>query len=101
MVGQPVLNMLKHSAQWRKDGTGMMASPFAEGAAFLKSGPSEPAPDLQLHFVVSIVDDHARKLHWGHGFSCHVCNLRPKSRGHVYLQSSDPLAAPGQTPSIT
>ena len=38
-------------------------------------------PDLQLFFVVAMVDDHARKLHLGHGFSCHVCVLRPKSRG--------------------
>ncbi|PXX89124.1 glucose-methanol-choline oxidoreductase [Marinobacter vulgaris] len=87
-------NMLGHSLQWRKDGTGMVSSPFAEGAAFLKSDPGLDTPDLQLHFVVSIVEDHARKLHWGHGFSCHVCNLRPKSRGRVFLGSADPMAEP-------
>ncbi|MFO1267934.1 MAG: hypothetical protein U1F25_01720 [Rubrivivax sp.] len=31
-------------------------------------------------FVLGIVDDHARKLHWGHGISCHVDVLRPFSR---------------------
>jgi choline dehydrogenase-like flavoprotein len=92
-------NMLRHSLQWRKDGTGMVASPFAEGAAFLKSDPALDTPDLQLHFVVSIVEDHARKLHWGHGFSCHVCNLRPKSRGRVFLKSADPMAEPAIDPN--
>jgi len=92
-------SMLSHSLQWRKDGTGMMASPFAEGAAFVKSDPGLELPDLQLHFVVSIVEDHARKLHWGHGFSCHVCSLRPKSRGRVFLQSADAMAEPGIDPN--
>ena len=92
-------DMARHALQWRKDGTGMMSSPFAEGAAFLKSDPGLDTPDLQLHFVVSIVEDHARKLHWGHGFSCHVCNLRPKSRGRVFLRSSDPMAEPAIDPN--
>ncbi|MCA8894463.1 MAG: glucose-methanol-choline oxidoreductase, partial [Amphiplicatus sp.] len=30
----------------------------------------------------------------GGGYSCHVCVLRPKSRGSVRLQSPDPLAPP-------
>jgi choline dehydrogenase-like flavoprotein len=30
----------------------------------------------------------------GTGFTCHVCVLRPKSRGNVALGSADPLAAP-------
>jgi choline dehydrogenase-like flavoprotein len=39
--------------------------------------PDVPMPDLQLVFVLAIVDDHARKLHMGHGISCHVDVLRP------------------------
>jgi choline dehydrogenase-like flavoprotein len=86
--------MLKHIAQWRRDGTGMIATPFAEGAAFLKSSPDVERADVQLHFVISVVDDHARKLRLGYGYSLHVCALRPFSRGEVSLQSSDPLADP-------
>ncbi len=93
-------NLFKHILQWRKDGTGMIATPFAEGAAFVKSEASVTRPDLQLHFVISVVDDHARKLTLGHGFSCHVCVLRPHSRGRVFLKSSDPLAAPGIDPNF-
>lgn len=46
------------------------------------------------------MDDHARQLHWGYGFSCHVCVLRPHSRGQVVLQSADPLAAPAIDPGF-
>ena len=41
------------------------------------------APDLQLIFVIAMVDDHARKMHLGHGISCHVDVIHPKSRGEV------------------
>lgn len=82
-------SLVKSIFEWRNHRTGMLTSPFAEAGAFLKSNPSLDRPDLQMHFVVGIVDDHSRKLHLGHGFSCHICVLRPKSRGSVKLASSD------------
>ena len=90
---------LKEMLRWRKDGNSMVATPFAEGAAFLKTSPAEERPDIQLHFVISIVDDHARKLHLGHGYSCHICALRPYSRGSVGLNSADPMAPPRIDPA--
>lgn len=89
-----LLDLGRAGLRWRKDGTGMFASPFAEGGAFLKSDPAIERPDLQLHFVVGIVDQHMRKIHFRFGYSCHVCVLRPESRGHVGLQSSDPAHPP-------
>ncbi len=80
--------------RWFKDGSGMFASPMAEGGGFLKSSPSLDRPDLQLHFVIGIVDDHMRKIHLGFGYSCHVCVLRPHSRGTVGLNSPDPAKPP-------
>ena len=82
-----LLALAKAGLKWRKTGTGMFASPFAEGGAFFKSDPSVERPDLQLHFVVGIVDDHMRKIHLKFGYSCHVCVLRPFSRGAVGLSS--------------
>lgn len=94
------INLTKHLFAWRKNGSGMLATPFAEGAAFIKTSPNLSRPDVQLHFVISIVDDHARKLHLGYGFSCHLCALRPYSRGEVFLESGDPLADPGIDPKF-
>ncbi len=69
---------------------GMFTSNFAESGGFLYTDPAEPSPDVQVHFVRALVDDHGRTLHWGHGFSAHVCILRPKSVGRVSLRSANP-----------
>ena len=96
----PTVRTIREIFRWRRDGSGMIASPGAEAGAFLKTDPSQPRPDIQLHFVTAIIDDHARKLHLGYGFSCHVCVLRPKSSGSVFLASADPHAAPGIDPGF-
>ena len=80
--------------EWRKHRSGMLTTNFAEAGGFIKTSPAEPTPDLQLHFVVGKLIDHGRKTTFGHGYSCHVCLMRPQSRGRVSLASSDPLAAP-------
>ncbi len=91
--------MLRELLQFRRARRGMLTTNFAEGGGFLKSRPELPIPDLQLHFVVALVDSHARKLHWGHGLSCHVCLLRPQSRGTVGLQGADPALPPRIDPA--
>ncbi|WP_336366451.1 GMC family oxidoreductase [Marinobacter sp. C2H3] len=88
------VDLLRQIGQYRRERRGMITSNFAEGGGFLKSRPDLAEPDLQLHFVVAMVDDHARTLHTGHGFSCHVCLLHPKSRGTVTLRDANPASAP-------
>jgi choline dehydrogenase len=80
--------------EWKNQRTGMVTSSIATCGAFLRSAPDVAVPDLQLVFVLGIVDDHARKLHLGHGISCHVDLLRPHSRGTVGLASANPHDAP-------
>lgn len=87
-------NILRQIGSWRREGGGIIATPSAEAGAFLKSRPELDRPDLQLHFVIGIVDDHTRKLHLGYGYSCHVCVLRPFSRGEVGLRDANPLSPP-------
>ncbi|UXH77295.1 GMC family oxidoreductase [Roseateles amylovorans] len=88
------VRLLQEIARYRSTRRGMITTNFAECGGFLRTRSGLPAPNVQLHLVVSIVEDHARRLRWGHGLSCHVCLLRPRSRGHLRLQSADPLAAP-------
>ncbi len=89
-----LLRLAKAGLHWRKTGEGLFASPMAEGGAFFRSTPDQPKPDLQIHFVVGIVDQHMRKLHLADGFSANVCVLRPASRGQLGLASSNPGHAP-------
>ena len=72
----------------------MLTTNFAEAGAFLRSSDDAATPDLQLHFVIGKLIDHGRKTVFGHGYSCHVCLLRPDSRGSLRLASADPAAAP-------
>ncbi len=93
------LRMTRAILEWRKTGKGMAASPLAEGGAFFRSSPALARPDLQLHFVIAIVDDHSRKMHFSAGYSCHVCVLRPKSRGEVGLVDLQAASAPRIDPN--
>jgi len=79
---------------------GMMTTNFGESGGFIYTDRKEPSPDIQLIFVRSVVDDHGRKLHWGHGYSMHVTVIRPKSRGRVFLQNADPSAPPAIDPAF-
>jgi choline dehydrogenase-like flavoprotein len=89
-----LLRLMRAFWRYRRERRGMVATNFAEAGGFLKTRPDLDIPDIQLHFVVAIVEDHARRLRAAHGFSCHVCLLRPKSRGAVALAGNDPHAAP-------
>ena len=92
--------MARGVLEWRKSRTGMLTTNFAEAGGFVKSDPSEPVPDLQLHFVIGKLVDHGRKTVFGHGYSAHVCLLQPKSRGSVTLASRDPMALPLVDPNF-
>jgi choline dehydrogenase-like flavoprotein len=89
-----IVRMLRGIFEWRRARSGMLTTNFAEAGGFIKSAPEEAIPDLQWHFVVGKLVDHGRKTVFGHGYSCHVCLLRPKSRGTLRLASADPAAAP-------
>ena len=88
------VNAIKGIFEWRRARSGMLTTNFAEAGGFIKSSPNQTLPDLQLHFVIGKLIDHGRKTVFGHGYSCHVCLLRPKSRGTLQLASSDPMIAP-------
>ncbi|HCT7101482.1 GMC family oxidoreductase [Pseudomonas aeruginosa] len=83
------LKMIPQVWRYLRRRRGMLASNFVECGGFLKTRDDLEVPDIQLHFAPAIVMDHARKLATGHGLSCHVCLLRPKSRGTVKLASAD------------
>ena len=79
---------------------GMLTTNYAESGGYFYVDKSEASPDIKLTFVRSVVDDHGRKLHWGHGYSCHTTLLRPHSRGSLWLNSANPSDAPAINPAF-
>jgi len=94
------INLVKGVFEWRGRRSGLLTTNFAEAGGFARSGPGVDRPDLQFHFLIGKLIDHGRKTALGHGYSCHVCLLRPKSRGSVTLASADPAAPPRIDPNF-
>ena len=78
--------------EWRRQRTGVITSNVGESGAFFRLRRDSAAPEIEVLFVIGIVDDHTRKKHLGHGFSLHVTLMHPKSRGEVRLATTDPNA---------
>ncbi|MGI9170628.1 MAG: GMC oxidoreductase, partial [Caulobacteraceae bacterium] len=88
------LNRLTTGLSYLVAGAGPGRQNFLEAGAFLKSRPDLDRPDLQLHCVLAIMKDHGKQAAEKDGFSVHVCQLRPESRGRVALRSADPFDDP-------
>ena len=80
--------------EWRRSRSGFLTSPLAEAGGFAKTAPSVEVPDVQFHFVPAVLEDHGRTKVKIAGFSCHVCVLRPESRGTVRLSGPRAKHAP-------
>ncbi|HVC37908.1 MAG TPA: GMC family oxidoreductase N-terminal domain-containing protein [Gammaproteobacteria bacterium] len=90
-----MLRFMREFGRYRRERRGMLCTNVAEAGGFLKTDAALPRPDVQLHFCVAIVHNHGRSVqHLWHGYSLHVCVLRPQSRGQVSLASADPATAP-------
>ncbi len=71
--------------------SGPGTSNIAETGGFVRSRfAADARPDMQLHFVPAILDDHGRNRLPGRGYTLHACALRPRSRGHLALASANP-----------
>jgi choline dehydrogenase len=73
---------------------GMFTSNIAEAGGFAKTRPDLDRPDVQFHFIPGHLKNHGRTPVFGYGYSLHVCQLRPKSRGTIALRSANPSDPP-------
>ncbi|MEM9229682.1 MAG: choline dehydrogenase [Pseudomonadota bacterium] len=81
-------------AQWLFTRRGLGASNQFESAAFIRSRPGVPYPDIQYHFLPMAIRYDGQAPPEGHGFQAHVGPMRSASRGEVTLKSADPRTAP-------
>lgn len=75
-------------------GSGIGRQQFLESGAFVRSREGLSRPDVQIHGVLAIMRDHGKQRTEADGFSLHLCQLRPESRGRITIASADPLADP-------
>lgn len=91
-----ILGVLKHGLAYVLTRDGQVATPTSQALAFVKTRPSEPIPDAQIHFMpmgYSISDSAIKVLPTPAMMA--VPNVsRPKSRGKLLLASEDPLKPP-------
>jgi len=85
---------IRIGAQWFFSRTGPLAIGINQGGLFTRVLPESKTPDIQFHIATLSADMAGAKPHPFSGFTLSVCQLRPESRGHVELASSDPMAAP-------
>ena len=80
-------------------GTGPGRQQYLESGAFIPSRPGLSRPDIQIHAVLAVMRDHGKVKATQDGFSLHLCQLRPESRGRIGLHSADPFADPKIEPN--
>jgi choline dehydrogenase len=80
--------------QYLFKGTGMGRQQFLESGAFVRSREGLSRPDVQVHGVLAIMKDHGKERVKKDGFSFHLCQLRPESRGRIEVASADPFTDP-------
>jgi choline dehydrogenase len=89
------LSLLRNGWNYLIHRRGAFSSNLAESGGFVLSRyAQDDRPDIQLHFVPALLDDHGRNRLEGDGMTIHACSLRPRSRGQLLLKSANPLDAP-------
>ncbi|KZN30337.1 choline dehydrogenase [Pseudoalteromonas luteoviolacea S2607] len=81
-------------AKWILNKSGLGATNHFESCAFIRSKAGIEWPDIQYHFLPAAIRYDGKSAFEGHGFQVHVGHNKPKSRGSVLVQSSDPMVAP-------
>ena len=77
--------------------TGPLTMAPSQLGAFARSSPDQPSANLEYHVQPLSLDKFGDPLHSFPAFTASVCNLRPTSRGHVRVTSTDAA----QHPAIT
>ncbi len=81
---------LPQLGRWMARHSGPLTSPVAEVCGFVRGAPGAAAPDLQLHMVPGIINEHGTRPSPGTGMSIFSVLVDVASRGQVSLRSADP-----------
>jgi choline dehydrogenase len=91
--------------QWLISRSGPLAVGINQGGCFMRAlknadgRPVAATPDIQFHVSTLSADMAGGKVHPFSGFTLSICQLRPESRGHVRIRSTDPFEPPSMQPN--
>lgn len=85
---------LKMGLDWLLFRGGPLSIGINQGGLFTRVMKDSKSPDIQFHLATLSAEMAGGKVHPFSGFTMSVCQLRPESRGHVRIQSADPLVPP-------
>jgi choline dehydrogenase len=84
---------------------GLLSLSAAHIAAFCKSRPDLASPDIQFHILPATMNveklmlEQKMELEGLPGLTIAPCQVRPESRGHIRIRSTDPTVYPAITPN--
>ena len=86
--------------EWLLHRTGPLAVGINQGGCFMRALPDEAkTPDIQFHVATLSADMAGGKVHPFSGMTLSVCQLRPESRGHIRIRSTDAFEPPEMQPN--
>jgi choline dehydrogenase len=88
------ITMARVGIEWLLFRRGLGASAHLEAGAFIRTNEQAAHPNIQYHFLPSLVIDHGRVRPDRHAFQAHVGPMRPTSSGWIKLKSTDPRVHP-------
>jgi choline dehydrogenase len=90
------LGLVKQALQYALTGKGMLGMVAAPIRAFVRSREGLAAPDLLLGWVPMLTEPgpSGPRIAAQSGMTCYAHPMRPESRGHIHVVSSDPRKAP-------
>ena len=86
---------VKLGVEWMLRKTGLGATNFFEVGAFFRSGEGLDYFNMQHEFLPFLADFQSGKVTIADGFQYFVSQMRPHSRGRIFLKSADPAQKPG------
>jgi len=100
-----IFGQVKIGLQWLLFRSGPLAIGINQGGCFMRAlqgsdgKPEAKTPDIQFHVATLSADMAGGKVHPYSGFTMSICQLRPESRGHVRIRSTDPFEPPEMQPN--
>jgi choline dehydrogenase len=90
------IGLIRQALRYATTGKGMLGSVAAPIRAFVRSREGLEAPDLLLGWVTMLTEPGPKgpRISRQSGVTCYAHPMRPESKGHIHITSSDPRRPP-------